>query len=219
MTEQKYTFEEFSEIVRQLRSINGCSWDRAQTHESLIPCMIEESYEAVEGIHDLIRTGDAGNLCEELGDVLMQVVLHSVIAEEEKLFTLSDVTDGISRKMIHRHPHVFQEDGKKQDWETLKQEEKGEQTPLEELQSVPAAFPALIRAQKVQKKLERLYGQESENDLGKLQQLIQSLQEDITGQERERLIGEALWELCNYSRIQGIHGEMALVKCIERHLR
>lgn len=217
MKEQKYTFEEFCEIIRKLKGPDGCPWDRVQTHESLIPCMVEEAYEVVEGIHDLTATGDAANLCEELGDVLMQVVLHSAIAEEENLFTLSDVTDGISRKMIHRHPHVFQEDGKKRDWEDLKREEKGNQTPQEELKSIPSAFPALIRAQKVQKKMERLYGlgQDPDKSLESMERIMRLLKTGGEELDKEALLGEVFWQLCNYSRLQGINSEQALVKNIE----
>ena len=105
--DQKYTFEQFCGIIRELRGENGCPWDKVQTHESLIPCMIEEAYEAVDGIKTLQEGKGWDSLCEELGDVLMQVIFHSQLAEEEGYFTFEDVVDGISRKMIHRHPHVF----------------------------------------------------------------------------------------------------------------
>ena len=105
--EKADTFDSVMDIVRTLRGENGCPWDRVQTHESLERCMIEETYEAVEGIHILRDTGDGENLCEELGDVVFHVAFHSVLAEEEGLFTAEDVFKGICKKMIHRHPHVF----------------------------------------------------------------------------------------------------------------
>lgn len=105
--ENKYTFEELCDIIAKLRAPDGCPWDKEQTHESLIPCLLEEANEVVEGIHILAKTKDADNLCEELGDVLLQVLLHSQIAKEEGLFTLDDVINGLSNKMIRRHPHVF----------------------------------------------------------------------------------------------------------------
>jgi len=125
-----YTFEKLRDIIRKLRAPDGCPWDRAQTHESLIPCLKEESEEVIEGIQILKDTQDGDNLCEELGDVLLQVMLHSQIAEEEGLFTVDDVMEGLCRKMIRRHPHVFG-DKKAGDpeeavktWEEIKKMEK-----------------------------------------------------------------------------------------------
>lgn len=104
---QKYTFEDFVNIISELRSDHGCPWDREQTHGSLKKCMQDEVNEVFEGIDIYEKTGDAENLCEELGDVLMNVVMQCQIAKEEGIFTLDDVIQGISEKMIRRHPHVF----------------------------------------------------------------------------------------------------------------
>ena len=101
----KYTFEEFVEIIRLLRAPGGCPWDREQTHKSIRNDFLEEAYEAA----DAIDTSDDAALCEELGDVLLQVTLHSQIANEEGSFNISDVIDTVARKMILRHPHVFEE--------------------------------------------------------------------------------------------------------------
>lgn len=109
--QKQYTLEDFQAIVRTLRSEHGCPWDKAQTHGSLTGCMIEEAAEAVSGIKFYEKTGNGDSMKEELGDVLMQVVLHAQIAEEEGLFTLEDVIGEISEKMIRRHPHVFEPDG------------------------------------------------------------------------------------------------------------
>lgn len=100
---RKYTFDDLKDIMRTLRSENGCPWDRRQTHESLIPCLEEEAGEVI----DAIRHNDPENLCEELGDLLFQVMSHSQIAEEKGLFTIDDVVDGVSAKMVRRHPNVF----------------------------------------------------------------------------------------------------------------
>ena len=105
--DDNYTFEEFLEIIARLRSENGCSWDREQTHESLRPCIMEECAELTAAIRIYKETGDYANLQEELGDVLLQVMLNSQIAREEGAFTIDDVIDGLCRKMIRRHPHVF----------------------------------------------------------------------------------------------------------------
>lgn len=133
------SFDTFVKIVAALRGENGCPWDRAQTFESLKPCMIHEMTEAVAGI-DLCRaSGDAANLCEELGDVLLQVVLLAQIAQEEGLFSIEDVVRGIGRKMLRRHPHVFGDSDKtplKEEipglWEAVKREEKKSRTPEQE---------------------------------------------------------------------------------------
>lgn len=98
-----HTFDDFIRVVAQLRSEHGCPWDKAQTHESLKKCLADESQEVFEAIDN----GDMENLCEELGDVLLQVVLHSQIASETGAFTIDDVVDGVCEKMIRRHPHVF----------------------------------------------------------------------------------------------------------------
>ena len=123
-------FDRLKEIMARLRSKNGCPWDREQTHMSLKPACMEEAAEVVCGINILEATGNADNLKEELGDLLLQVVLHAQIAEEEGLFTLEDVCRGISDKMIRRHPHVFGEETVNQSgevvtkWNDIKKAEK-----------------------------------------------------------------------------------------------
>ena len=126
---EKYTYEQLLEIIAELRSDHGCPWDRAQTHESMIKCLYDECDEVVEAI----KNKDDDNLCEELGDVLLQVLLHAQIAAEESRFTMADVVDGIARKMVRRHPHVFgnapmaqsEEEGLA-NWEAVKAMEKEE---------------------------------------------------------------------------------------------
>ena len=137
-------FERFKDIVAKLRSEEGCPWDRAQTHESLKPTCIEEAAEVICGINILSETGNADNLKEELGDLLMQVVIHAQIAQEEGLFTMDDVIRGISEKMIRRHPHVFHKpvvdkDGKElTSWDDIKRFEKEGKEWTEEY--LPGAF-------------------------------------------------------------------------------
>lgn len=119
------SFDEFLKVVKQIRK--ECSWDSVQTHESLKPYLREETEEVLQGVDRLIQQKDAGNLCEELGDVLFQIVLHSVIAEEEGLFTLEDVVMGVMNKMKYRHPKVFSPEDKEAaalSWEELKRREK-----------------------------------------------------------------------------------------------
>jgi len=102
-TDKKYTYEDFLDIIAQLRAPGGCPWDQKQTHESLKDCLLEESQEVL----DAIDNKDDDNLCEELGDVLLQIVMHAQIAAEEGRFTMNDVVQGVSEKMVRRHPHVF----------------------------------------------------------------------------------------------------------------
>lgn len=137
-------FEEFQEVIARLRAPDGCPWDRAQTHMSLKKTCIEEAAEVICGINILDQTGDADNLKEELGDLLMQVVLHARIAEEEGLFNMDDVIQSIIDKMIRRHPHVFGDsdgpgtDGSKESWEEIKKQEKAGKEWTEEY--LPEAF-------------------------------------------------------------------------------
>ena len=123
-------FENFKQIIARLRAKDGCPWDREQTHMSLKPACIEEAAEVICGINILDQTGDPDNLKEELGDLLLQVVMHAQIAEEEGLFTMDDVIKGVSEKMIRRHPHVFGEtvvadSGEVlENWDKIKKQEK-----------------------------------------------------------------------------------------------
>lgn len=127
---EEYNFEDFVKIIERLRAKDGCPWDREQTHDSLRSCMMEEAAEFVNSIRIYRESGSAENMREELGDLLLQVVMHSVIAEEEGLFTLDDVIETVSEKMIRRHPHIFgtvQVDSAAQvlqNWEEIKKKEK-----------------------------------------------------------------------------------------------
>ena len=124
------SFDDLNSIVARLRAENGCPWDREQTHATLKAACIEEASEVICGINVLDETGNAENLKEELGDLLLQVVMHARIAEEEKLFTLDDVVRGITEKMIRRHPHVFGNvnvsgtEQVLQNWDEIKRKEK-----------------------------------------------------------------------------------------------
>ena len=150
----KYTVNQLLSIMKTLRSPEGCPWDREQTHSSIRNDALEEVYEVV----DAIDTADNTALCEELGDMLLQVVFHSEIAEEEGSFTFDEVVDGICKKLVLRHPHVFG-DGQAENsaevldlWDSIKKQEKNQTSVTDTLESVPKAFPALMRAAKVQKR-------------------------------------------------------------------
>jgi len=135
--EKKYTYEDFLEIIRALRSENGCPWDREQTHQSLRPCLMEEAAEVIAAIRIFDQTGNPANLKEELGDVLLQVVMHAQIAAEEGLFSMEDVVQDVAEKMVRRHPHVFGDveastSGQVlENWEEIKKKEKEKQAWVE----------------------------------------------------------------------------------------
>lgn len=221
MAEKEYTFDELRSIVERLRSPGGCPWDKAQTHRSLEPCLLEETYEVLEGIRSLEETGEWDNLCEELGDLLLQVLMHSRIAEEEGLFSLENVISGISRKMIRRHPHVF---GDKRaalaqeipgSWEAIKEQEKKRRSPQQELEAIPQGMPALMRAQKVQKKLERFSegGKSRKEILGELKECMEEL--DLAPASEEQG-GRLLWLAAELLRQDGIYGELALKSAADK---
>ena len=164
--EKIYTYQDFLDIIAMLRSENGCPWDREQTHESLKPCMTEEAAELLAAIRIYNKTGNVENMREELGDILLQVVMHAQIASEEGLFTMADVVNEVSRKMVRRHPHVFgtatvdTSDQVLSNWEDIKKEEKKDKSWISSpLQEIPKELPALARAPKVLKKIDKLYGQ------------------------------------------------------------
>lgn len=154
LQKENYTYGDLVEIVRYLRSENGCPWDRAQTHETLSVNLVEECYELV----DAIALKSADKMREETGDVLLQAVFHAVLGEEAGEFTNGEMLNEICRKLITRHTHVFGNDGADGaeealvNWDKNKYREKGHKSPAESVADVPKPFPALLRAQKVQKR-------------------------------------------------------------------
>ena len=151
---RRYDWEDFLRIMRLLRSPGGCPWDAEQTHQSIRRNFLEETYEAL----DALDRDDPLDMCEELGDVLMQVVFHATIEEERGRFTMADVVDVDAQKMVYRHPHVFgtvhvdNSDQVLVNWEKLKRTEKGQASTADAIEAVPHTLPALWRAEKVQKK-------------------------------------------------------------------
>ncbi|MBQ8038784.1 MAG: MazG family protein [Lachnospiraceae bacterium] len=182
---KQYTFEEFTEIIRMLRSENGCPWDKEQTHNSLKPCMTEEAAELLAAIRIYDTTGNYENMREELGDILLQVVMHSRIASEEGLFSIDDVITEVSEKMIRRHPHVFgtvkadTSDEVLSNWDDIKKKEKESQSWGESpLRDIPIELPALVRAVKVLKKQDKLYEKtlDSRETLAMLKDVIKDME-------------------------------------------
>lgn len=209
-------FEELIEVIRRLRAPDGCPWDKQQDHDTLKPYLIEETYEVL----DAIDGKDPAVLQDELGDLLLQIVLHAQIASEQKQFDLKAVAKNISEKMIRRHPHVFGEvkaDSVSEvwkNWEHIKKQEKKTQQSI--LDSVPDALPALFRASKVQKKAARV-GFDWPNEKGVLEKIkeevsefehVQALKEDKPRQIEE--FGDILFSLVNLARKLDIDAEDAL---------
>ena len=155
-----YSYEDFLEIMRLLRAPGGCPWDREQTHSSIRRNFLEETYEVLDAIdHD-----DASGMCEELGDVLMQVAFHAQIEAERGNFTMDDVVDGVTKKLVYRHPHVFGSASAEtaeevlSNWDALKRAEKGIESDTDALRAVARTLPALWRAEKVLKKAAKAAG-------------------------------------------------------------
>lgn len=218
-------FDQFVEIIRKLRSENGCPWDREQTHETLKSCMIEEAYEVVDGIDKK----DLNNLKEELGDVLLQVVMHGVIAEETKEFTIEEIITDISEKMIRRHPHVFGTEEANnsnevlKNWEEIKRQEKKETTISEGMERIPIAMPANIRAEKVQKKAAKIgfdfscYEEALEKVYEELKELEQAkITDDFCKTEEE--FGDLLFSIVNLSRFLQINAENSLTNATNKFI-
>ena len=153
----RYNYDDLLRVVHILRSPGGCPWDAEQTHESIRKDFIEETYEVIEAINK----NDKELMCEELGDLLMQVVFHAQMEREEGSFEFNDITDGICKKLIERHPHVFGQvsisgvDDVLTNWDAIKRKSKGQKTTTQSMNSVPRELPALMRAQKIQSKAKK----------------------------------------------------------------
>ena len=210
-----YGVKDLEEIVRLLRAPGGCPWDAEQTHQSIRRNFLEEAYEAVEAIDE----GSPEHLKEELGDVLLQVVFHACMAAEEGLFTFDDVVDGVAKKMVFRHPHVFgtvrAEDSVQalDTWDAQKREEKAQRTATDTLEAVARSLPALIRAEKVQKKAKKA-GFDWPDVSGALDKLSEELEELKTavaeGTNVEEELGDLLFSAVNVSRFVKVDTEEAL---------
>ena len=223
---EKYTFDDFKKIIEILRSPEGCPWDREQTHNTIRNEFIEETYEAV----DAIDRGDKTDLCEELGDVLLQIMLHSQIADENGDFNVEDVIDGVAKKMVLRHPHVFGDVSVEnsaqvlENWDKIKKTEKHQTSYTDTLKSVPMSYPALMRAQKIQKRAGKVgFDFESiEAPLQKLNEEHAELLEAIDTGDKEKITeeyGDLLFTMVNISRFLKIDSEEALQKASDKFIK
>jgi MazG family protein len=215
------TFEDFLSIVRILR--RECPWDREQTHASIAPLLIEEAYEVKESI----EAENDSELKKELGDILLHSVMHSVIAEERGAFDFTDVVQFISKKLVHRHPHVFGDvevsgpEQVSQNWEQLKMKE-GRKSLFE---NMPKALPALQRAERVQEKAAKVgFDWEQPDDVfAKVQEELHELRAEVeSGESREKIeeeFGDLLFALVNYARFIEVTPEEALQRTTNKFIR
>ncbi|NLC66134.1 MAG: nucleoside triphosphate pyrophosphohydrolase [Clostridium sp.] len=222
--ENNYGFYDFIKIIEKLRDKDkGCPWDIKQTHESLKKNLIEESYELVEAIDKK----DFAGIEEELGDVLLQVALHSTIGNEAGDFSIHDVIKTVSNKMIYRHPHVFDKTNKlteteiEKQWSELKQKENGDKKIKETLSDISSSYPSLLKAELVQKKVSI-----SGLDLIDLKQVFEKLEEELYEMKEEVLtnnkvgieeeFGDLIFSLVNLGRFLELNSELALAKSIDK---
>ena len=211
-TDKSVSVQPLVDVVKALRAPHGCPWDQKQTHESLRRYFIEETYEVV----DAIDNKDMDNLREELGDVLLQVVFHSQLAEEAGQFTLEDVINDVTQKMIRRHPHVFNRENNEKTyiWDELKaQEKRNIQNSV--LDGVSKGLPALVAAYKLQEKAAKLGFDWDELDpvWAKVSEEMDEFKEAIAQEDRENMekeAGDVLFSLINLLRWYKISGENAL---------
>lgn len=214
LRKEKYGFEDLVEITKILRSDEGCPWDREQDHKSIRMNFVEETYEACEAIDN----DDPVLLLEELGDVLAQVVFHAELETEAGRFDISDVADGVCKKFIERHPHVFgdvQADTAAEvlkNWDDIKRREKKQKTHFSAMDSVARSLPSLMRAEKLQSKAKKA---------GLPQKSISELSEKISNElaRGEKMdIGTVLMDVVRVSRVLGVNPEEALDRRNEQFL-
>lgn len=222
----KHTMEDLIEIMAALRGDPGCPWDQAQTHETLRPYVIEEAYEVV----DAINRGSSDDLAEELGDLLLQVVFHSRIAQERGAFDFSDVVDGVSKKMIRRHPHIFGETKVEnsaqvlKNWEEIKQGEKDMTTLTESMEGLPKTLPALMEAFKVQEKAARVGfdWDDVKYPMDKVEDELRELKEVYKGENRDKIkeeLGDLIFSCVNVARLLGVEPELCLREATQKFIR
>lgn len=224
--EKKYSMTDLIEIMQKLQSVDGCPWDKEQTHESLTKCLIEEAYEACDAINEK----SPEKMAEELGDVLLQVVFHAQIGQEENTFNMDDITDTICRKLIYRHPHIFgkeQFDSSEQvleSWEKLKIVEKGFQSQAESMKNIPKTFPALMRAYKIQQKAQRV-GFDWPDISGALKKLYEETQElkqaidQKDNEQQQEEAGDLMFAIVNVCRFLDLDPEQCLNSASDKFIK
>ncbi len=225
LLKKSYNFDDLLTIMKILRSDEGCPWDREQNHESIKKNFIEETYEVVEAINK----SDDALLCEELGDVLLQIVFHSQMSAERGSFDIEAVADGICRKLIERHPHVFSDTQVKdsgevlRNWDRIKTESKHRDTVSDEMRAVPKELPALMRSEKLQRKAAKVGfdWKDVSGAMEKCREELSELQEAVKSQDKlnaEEELGDLLFSVVNVSRFLELDSEDALNKASQKFI-
>ncbi|MBR0536210.1 MAG: nucleoside triphosphate pyrophosphohydrolase [Clostridia bacterium] len=223
---EKYSFEDLIEIIRILRAPGGCPWDREQTHQSIRENFLEETYEVLEAIDKL----DPVLMQEELGDVLLQIVLHADMAKEESWFTIDEVCNDICQKLIIRHPHVFGDvnvsstDDVLINWDNIKRQTKSQKTQSDAMASIPATYPALMKAQKVQSKAKKagFDWDDAEGAFLKVEEEATELKvalESGVQADIEDELGDLLFSAVNVARFCNCDAETALEKATQKFMK
>lgn len=218
-----YKFEDLVEIMKLLRAPNGCPWDREQDHKSIRQNFIEETYEVIEAIDN----DDKELLKEELGDVLLQVVFHAEMESEKEQFNIDDVCDGICKKLIIRHPHVFgdvEADTSEKvlsNWDKIKMQTKSQKSQSDAMDSVSKSLPSLMRSTKIQQKAAKVGFDWSDVNgaLDKLSEEVAELKEAVLENDKEHQteeLGDVLFSVVNVSRFLKIDSEEALYKACDK---
>ena len=223
----RYGLNGAHDIMKILRSPNGCPWDIKQTHKSIKSSLIEEAYEVL----DAIEQEDDEALCEELGDLLLQIVFHTVIEEEKSCFTIRDVCTGLVKKLIFRHPHVFADmqgintpDDVLKAWDQIKKVEKKQNTQSDVLKAVPYSFPALIRSSKIQKRAADVGFdfQSVDEAMQKVYEEIEEVKTALYTNNDEMIceeIGDLIFSAVNVARLKKIDPELALKNSADKFLK
>lgn len=218
--------QKFTQIIATLRGPNGCPWDKEQSHQSLLPCILEEAYEYFEAV----QSGDAHKMKEELGDLLLQVGLQAQIAKDNGEFDIEAVAETISQKLIRRHPHVFgnvevaSSEEVSANWDEIKKTEKAHHDRVSALDGVPRALPALFRAEKIQRRAAKV-GFDWDDPgpvFNKVEEEFREFRHEIERNEPEKAeeeLGDILFALVNVARHRGIHAETALNRTIDKFSR
>lgn len=224
LCKESYDLRDFVALITFLRSPDGCPWDQVQTHESIRRNFLEETYEVCEAID----AGDTAHLKEELGDVLMQVVFHAGIEADAGRFDMDDVCDGVVKKLLYRHPHVFG-DGQAEtadtvpaSWEQLKRQEKGQKTTADALDAVARSLPGLWRAEKIQKKAAEagFDWRDVSGALDKLDEETAELRQAVRdGTNVEEELGDVLFAAVKVGRFCGVDPETAVNGTCEKFIR
>lgn len=218
LEKQRFSLFDLLAVLRRLRAPDGCPWDRAQTHESIRINALEEAYELV----DAIDAADPAKMCEEAGDVVMQAAFHTLIEEERGGFNMTDVLTGVCEKLITRHTHVFGKDraagaeGALSVWDQNKMKEKGQKTFSDAVNDVPACFPALLRAQKIMKRMEKGGWDVRADAYDRLAVASKVFAETMCGPDAETALGELLWAVTSLGLIVKKDCEQVLLDRVRR---